>query len=52
MSESHFTDNQRLQNLELFGEYLRNLRKTGDEKKIEFAEKSFWKLIKKILRKI
>ena len=41
MSQSHFTDDQRLQNLELFGEYLRNLRKTNDEKKIKFAEKIF-----------
>jgi hypothetical protein len=42
MLQSPSPDNQQLQLLELFGEYLRGLRKKGDEEKVKLAEKIFF----------
>jgi hypothetical protein len=42
MSQSDFPDNQYLQNVESFGEYLQSLKKKSNEQKIKFAEKIFF----------
>ena len=41
MTQIHFPDDAYLQNFESFSEYLRSLKKSGNEQKIKLAEKIF-----------